>query len=83
MSSIGQPECATQNRVIALCRDELGYRFLGDWTDRTNSNIEEPLLSAWLAGTGVTPAQTAIALHKLRTEANNHNRSLIANNQAV
>ena len=39
MNPIGQPERATQNRVIALFRDELGYRFLGDWTDRTNSNI--------------------------------------------
>jgi len=26
--SIGQPERATQNRVIALLRDELGYRYL-------------------------------------------------------
>lgn len=40
MSTIGQPERATQNRVIALFRDELGYRTLGDWTDRPgNSNI--------------------------------------------
>jgi hypothetical protein len=31
-------------RVIALFRDELRYRFLGDWTDRDgNSNIEEKL----------------------------------------
>jgi type I restriction enzyme, R subunit len=45
---VGQPERATQNRVIALFRDELSYRYLGDWTDRDgNSNIEEGLLSAW------------------------------------
>jgi type I restriction enzyme R subunit len=25
--TIGQPERATQNRVIALFRDELGYRY--------------------------------------------------------
>ena len=41
MSTIGQPERATQNRIIALFRDELRYRYLGDWTDRPeNSNAE-------------------------------------------
>ena len=84
MSPIGQPERATQNRVIALFRDELGYRTLGDWIDRPgNSNIEESLLSAWLTKRRYTPAQIAVALHKLRTEANNHNRDLYHNNQAV
>ena len=49
MSVVGQPERATQNRVIALFRDELGYRTLGDWTDRPdNSNIEEGLLTAYI-----------------------------------
>ena len=77
MSTIGQPERATQNRVIALFRDELKYRYLGDWTDRDdNSNIEEGLLSAWLTKSGYAPAQISIALHKLRTEADNPNRSL-------
>ncbi len=46
MSNIGKPERETQNRVITLFRDELGYRYIGDWTDRdANSNIEEDLLS--------------------------------------
>ena len=41
MSTVGQPERATQNRVIALFRKELGYRYLGDWTERDgNSHIE-------------------------------------------
>ncbi len=84
MTPIGQSERATQNRVIALFRDELGYRSLGDWIDRAgNSNVEESLLSAWLTKRGYTPAQIAVALHKLRTEANNHNRDLYHNNQAV
>ena len=49
MSAIGQPERATQNRVIALFRDELGYRYLDDWAERVgNSNIEEALLADWL-----------------------------------
>src|SRR2546425_5392 len=82
--SIGQPERATQNRVIALFRNELGYRYLGDWTDRDcNSNIEENLVSAWLTTRGYTLAQISVALHRLRTEADNHSRTLYGNNQAV
>jgi hypothetical protein len=34
MSNIGKPERATQNRVIALFREELGYRYLGDWLNK-------------------------------------------------
>ena len=50
MSDIGKPERVTQDRVIALFKNELGYRYLGDWTDRTgNSNIEDGLLTAFLA----------------------------------
>jgi type I restriction enzyme R subunit len=84
MSPIGQPERATQNRVIALFRDELGYRTLGDWTDRPgNNNIEGGLLEAWLKKSGYTHAQVIAALFKLRTEATNHNRGLYGNNQAI
>ena len=84
MSTVGQPERATQNRVAALFRDELGYRYLGDWTDRSgNSNVEEKLLTAWLTKNGNTHAQVSAALYRLRTEADNHNRSLYDNNQAV
>ena len=84
MSDIGKPERATQSRVIALFRDELGYRYLGDWNDRdANSNIEEGLLSAWLTKCGYTQAQVSTALYKLRTEADNHSRTLYGNNQAV
>ncbi len=36
----------TQNRVAALLRDKLYYRYLGDWTDRLdNSKIKENLLT--------------------------------------
>ena len=53
MSTIGQLERATQNRVIALFREELGYRYLGNWTDRDgNSNIEAGLLTAYLTRSG-------------------------------
>ncbi|HKH46744.1 MAG TPA: HsdR family type I site-specific deoxyribonuclease, partial [Thermoanaerobaculia bacterium] len=84
MTLVGQPERATQNRVVALFCDELGYRYLGDWSDRDgNSNIEEGLLSAWLTRRGYAPAQISAALYRLRTEADNHSHSLYDNNQAV
>jgi type I restriction enzyme R subunit len=45
MSSIDKPERATQNRVIALFTEQLGYRFLGDWVNREGNHcIEEGLL---------------------------------------
>jgi type I restriction enzyme R subunit len=84
MTNIGKPERATQNRVVKLFCDELGYRYLGDWADRAdNSNIEEGLLTEYLTSAGYTPQQISTALHKLRTEANHPERSLYGNNQAV
>jgi type I restriction enzyme, R subunit len=84
MSNIGQTERATQNRVVKLFRDELGYEYLGNWQDRPhNSNIEPKLLTDYLITSGYTPAQITQALYKLRTEADNPNRKLYDNNKAV
>ena len=83
MTTIGQPEHVTQARVIALFQ-ELGYRYLGDWTDRAgNSNIEEDLLTAYLVRRGYTTAQISRAIHALHTEADNHSRGLYENNKKV
>jgi len=84
MDSIGKPERATQRRVVALFRDELDYRYLGDWSERANNrNIEEVLLTDWLATRGHGQAQINAALHRVRTEADNPGRSLYNNNEAV
>lgn len=84
MSSIGQPERITQDRVIKLFREELGYQYLGDWSDRAhNSNIDEPWLSDYLLRSGYSYDQINRAIHALRTEADNHSRGLYGNNKAV
>ena len=84
MSAIAKPERATQKRVIALFCDALGYQYLGDWTEREkNSNIEDGLLSAFLAASGYTPAQISRSLDALHREADNHSRNLYDNNEAV
>lgn len=84
MNRVGKPEIVTQRRVVALFRDELDYRYLGDWSDRAgNSNIDEGLLSSYLAGCGYSEMQISAALYRLRTEAGNASRGLYGNNQAV
>jgi type I restriction enzyme, R subunit len=82
--AVGKPERATQNRVINLFQSELGYRYLGDWTDRAgNSNIEEVLLKDHLQKNSYSTAQINRAIDLLRREADNHNRTLYGNNQEV
>ncbi len=52
MSIIGQKERETQNRVIKIFTEELGYEYLGNWEEREeNSNVEIELLREWLLPT--------------------------------
>jgi type I restriction enzyme R subunit len=84
MSLVGMNERATQDRVLTLFKDELGYRYLGDWSDRgDNDNVKESLLRPWLQGRGYAAAQIAVALHRLKSEVGNQDRGLYGNNKAV
>ncbi|MGH2772456.1 MAG: type I restriction endonuclease subunit R, partial [Actinomycetota bacterium] len=69
---------------MALLHDRLGYRYLGNWSDRAgNTNIEEGLLTEYLTRAGYRAQAIGMAHHRLRTEAGNSSRSLYGNNQAV
>ena len=49
MSDIGKTERETQNRLINLFQNELGYSYLGNWEKREgNRNVEEDILKNWL-----------------------------------
>ena len=49
MIKVGQKEKVTQNRVIQLFQQHLGWEYLGNWIDRDNNrNIEAGLLTTWL-----------------------------------
>ena len=53
MSTVGEREIRTQERVVTFFRDVLGYTYLGHWKERPdNSNIEKELLTDWLSGRG-------------------------------
>ncbi|WP_212001176.1 type I restriction endonuclease subunit R [Chitinophaga sp. HK235] len=79
-------ERVTQNRVIKLFQQELGYTplFGGNLQDREdNSNIEEAPLRFFLEKQGYSDALINKAIDKLRSEANNHHRDFYFNNKAV
>ena len=64
MRNVGKSERETQDRIISLFHDELGYDYLGNWIDREgNSNIEEVLLHAYLTRCGYTQKQINVALY--------------------
>ena len=48
MSGVGQRERVTQDRVVQLFINDLGYRYLGNLHDLNNKNIREQDLKAWL-----------------------------------
>lgn len=82
--TVGQIEKATQKRVVALFRSQLGYEYLGNWEDREdNSNIEESLLRKYLIGRKYSDTLIARALDQLLTTANNYHESLYTNNKNV
>ncbi|AJD52761.1 type I restriction-modification system restriction subunit [Thalassospira xiamenensis M-5 = DSM 17429] len=84
MSNVGQAERVTQNRVIKLFQDQLGYAYLGEWSDRpSNSNIEEGLLAKYLTSRGYSAAHVSAALYQLRVAANDTKLSLYGRNKAV
>ena len=85
MSQVGDIERITQNRVVKLFCDRLGYRYLGNWEDRqNNSNIEEKYLREYLSSKkGYSDVLINKALFQLRQTANNDNETLYTNNKKV
>lgn len=74
--SVGQREKVTQNRVIELFVNELGYTYLGDFTERKNSNIEVEFLEKFLIRKGYSATLIKRAVKELLDAAGNQSQSL-------
>jgi len=84
-TSIGQIEHQTQQRVVKLFRETLGYAYLGDWEERAgNRNIETERLRAFLKNKqGCDDGLITKAIHLLERAAGDTSKSLYDRNQEV
>ncbi|MBO8169196.1 MAG: HsdR family type I site-specific deoxyribonuclease [Thermoanaerobacteraceae bacterium] len=84
MSGVGDRERITQNRVIKLFTEKLGYEYLGNWHDRDgNSNIEEDILKGYLKRKGYREDLINRAVEQLTKAANNQVDKLYYVNKEV
>jgi hypothetical protein len=84
MSTVGQIEKKTQQRVVNLFKQQLDYDYLGDWADRpNNTNIEADLLRSWLLEQGVEANLASRAIFELNKAANDASKGLYDRNKAV
>jgi len=84
MSKVGQIERATQNRIVKLFRDQLGYDYLGNWEERSgNRNIEEKYLRVFLQEQGTSDVLINRALYELNKAAGDQTKSLYDLNKDV
>lgn len=85
MSAVGERERRTQNDVIRFFRDELNYRYLGDWQERENNRcIEQDLLHEWLTWWGYDSNRINKVLRELDQAATiSGSRTLYEANRAI
>src|SRR3989339_1199367 len=81
---VGQIERKTQNRVVKLFQEKLGYTYLGTWEERENNrNIEEELLLKFLKKQKYSETLIHKALFELNKIASTQNKSLYDINKEV
>lgn len=77
MTSIGQIERETQNRIVGLFIKQLGYHYLGKWDERGGSNIEEEEVRKYLSATKkYSKPLIDKAVYELNKAAGNQSESL-------
>jgi type I restriction enzyme R subunit len=83
MSRVGQIERMTQNRVVELFIDKLGYKYLGNLKDKDYKNVETRLLRKYLRRKGYSEKLIERAIGKLNRAVKNQVNSLYDINKEV
>jgi type I restriction enzyme R subunit len=71
MSKVGQIERETQNRLVKLLQENLGYEYLGNWEKQLNSNLLEDEYLAFQASKGVVEDIAKKSFRELEKITNN------------
>ena len=70
LATVGQIERKTQERIVELFRDTLGYEYAGSWDSRPgNAQVETVYLEQNLRARGYTVALINKALDEIRKAA--------------
>jgi len=83
MTGIGEIERKTQDRVIGLVRDSLGYEYLGNLADIDNENIIEKQLRISLKGRGYSEVVIDRAVEELIRTSRDTTKNLYDRNRNV
>ena len=84
MNNIGQIERLSQNRIIKLFREQLGYTYYGYWEEREkNSNIEESYLGNYLLKQGYSLTVFSKAIYEFKQVADSFSDDLYLKNKKI
>jgi type I restriction enzyme R subunit len=84
MSNIGQIERLSQNRIVKLFKEQLGYTYYGYWEEREkNSNIEESYLGNYLLKQGYSLAVFSKAIYEFKQVADSFSDDLYLKNKKI
>lgn len=84
MTTVGQIERATQNRVVKLFREQLDYDYLGNWEERPDNRcVEEKLLRGALHLRGYANDLITRTIHELQKAAGDQSKKLYDRNKEV
>jgi len=83
MNDINALERRTQNRVVGILQNSLGYRYIGNLENDLNENIRPNDVIDWLTSQGLERTLAEKALSRIEHEANDSTKSLYDRNKKV